>query len=249
MIIKNNDKEYTQYQIRTDIKEIDYRDDKIKETNIRKTRKYNYVDISIYKKYRNVAGVFNYIFSIDKYKDNYARNAIALVEYADRLNNPSKELSESASVIRYVNNQYNGLRDKTNVVAYIMSDGIIGLTGYTLYISTKWRKIISFDPLVKENKIYGRRFYTTKNYDYDIDIIDVNNDDIIIIYGIHSHGNTQLLFDRMKDKYKNHRFIIAVLPCCFLEKTTLQSIEPKCVYMENSILSDKNTIYLYDGIF
>lgn len=218
-------------------------DDVIKSINLKETKYNKYIDIEIHDKEKYIWETLNFILRMDKESD--------IFNYAARLKNPIKEITESGSIIKYLYYKVKYL-NQTNVIAYVISDGIIGLTGYMLLIFSRWRKIISFDPIVKEEKnfnhLHNQEFNILSKYDNDIEIIDSNNETIFII-GVHSHGNTQLLFDRMKEKYNGQKYFIIIIPCCVPKDALMKSIEPNDIYIDRGMIGHFKTIYFYEGIF
>jgi hypothetical protein len=130
-----------------------------------------------------------------------------------------------------------------------MSDGKIGLTGYIAFIMSKWNKIYSFDPIVEKEKSYGDRFYIQKKYDYDMNIIKSNNNnDIIILIAVHSHGDLNLFFEKLKDEYMGKKFYVLSMPCC-MKKKSLLKLPYNDKFIDLGCISLKNTLYYWKGVF
>lgn len=244
-----------------------YSDNCIKRIQIKETKYKKYVEIDVYKPQVNICSVMNYIFSLDDAMYKYvSTNEKSIFDFARDIRNRSKELSESGGVLKFLHNAANGtiasmysknkipvtddtLHINENVIAYMIADGMHGLTGYLAYISTKWKKIISFDPIVKEEKRYGDRFYIKNKLDSEVELVDKFDDKtLIIVIGVHTHCDTDKFINRLKEKYKGCKLLLCLLPCCFLDRVIPQKLTATLIHRELGIMSNKNLIYLYETI-
>ncbi|ARF08173.1 hypothetical protein Catovirus_1_223 [Catovirus CTV1] len=217
------------------------------ESEVKKSGKM-YVTVEMERRDKLIESSLDWINKITRKKiQSTQKQIIHPAVYAMNVNDFSKELSESGALSKYIVNNKLLKTDDKNTILYCVGDGSIGLTGYIMSIATSW-KIISFDPLANDT-IVNENFSICKKYDYDVDLINVfDNKTKIVVMALHSHGNIQMFYERLKNFYAGLTYVIMSVPCCGGFKSKLKFEETQA-YVDYSSLSEKNKYYVYEGSF
>ncbi|SNW62153.1 Hypothetical protein ORPV_249 [Orpheovirus IHUMI-LCC2] len=227
--------------------EYDYKDDNIKVTTSNKRAKIN-INLKVVK-----LNSIDYGYKLLK-KINDKKNITTdiLEIYGNKA--PSKELSESASVYRHIANlfcrklgteYYNTLSKDPNVLCLVVADGVNPKTGHIFAGMTAW-KVSSIDPIMNDKWIENPRHSNLtciKSLVEDVDFSYIKDHSMVIVVAVHSHANTNELWNRLITY--NKPLIYLSVPCCtgFVHK--VNDVVPILDINDDTILSDKNNVVVW----
>jgi len=146
----------------------------------------------------------------------------------------AKEITESFGAYSAIRDHCPWAFDDSSVTVLCVGDGHTPRTAATFAFRSHWN-CISVDPVLRL-KIKYRMITRLKCLKQKVEDIEPIISDKIIIVAVHSHAKLQDALDRCVCK---EAFIVAI-PCCFPQE--LDDREPDISYVDESILSPKNTV-------
>ena len=151
-----------------------------------------------------------------------------------------KEVTESYGIFHAcleVCKRTNIARNDPNVLIVVIGDGHRARTGVLCSSMSAWRAL-SIDPVIHTCPSFPK----VKTIASKIEDIpeDINHDGPVILCFPHCHASITTTLGKIKSS-NNNRHVIS-MPCCFKDDTV---IKPSFSYIDEKILSDKNTINIY----
>jgi hypothetical protein len=137
-----------------------------------------------------------------------------------------------------------------NTLIFIPGDGVVPRTGAIFSLYTK-SHVISCDPIMKMEKVetlpkLGRlSYFNKKAEELDSSIIPQNIKRVLIVL-CHSHCP---MFEAIKFVKQIDKIDIINIPCCVpIPPFFLSKKNPPKIYMDKSIRTQKNKVYIWENI-
>jgi hypothetical protein len=142
-----------------------------------------------------------------------------------------KEITESSSVLRYINQ----FKIDGKILCYVVGEGNTPRVSYILSLLHPDWMIVSMDPEMNLSWVHTMpNLLLLRMYDYDVNLYPHVWFDRVIVTGVHSHNDMATFYDQI-----NKPKLLVALPCC----VGINLSNPYEIISSTGIFSGKNIIY------
>lgn len=121
-----------------------------------------------------------------------------------------------------------------NVTVYCVGDGHTPRTGTLVSFLSKW-SVVSIDPVVRKVPAGVKRVAIIKSKIEDVPKQKAKKS---LILAVHSHASLAVCVEKLKGEIATY---VVSIPCCYPDNLG----KPNIQYVDDGILSDKNTVNIY----